>query len=288
MSIVFCIVLFLSWNFYFKNSENNSKNTFIGAASNRSSSDNGTYVAFVEEAVRNYSVFENFKRHPHYTMILEHVSMDLGTGYLDVIKDQAPDFLADINKFKINDLIGNPVKYSYPLIGEISPTTLRYMKVASDLRKYFGKNIGKKIVEIGVGYGGQLLVADQVFNFSEYHLYDLPPVLELTSRYLESHILNGSYKAMTLNQNSGNEVYDLVISNYGFSELPLALQKKYAEKILSKATKGYLTMNTGLHNIPLMRKMLPPFQVFEEKPLSSPNNYIIVWGTDVKSDFKQN
>jgi hypothetical protein len=161
------------------------------------------------------------------------------------------------------------------------------MKVASDLQKHFGDNIGKKIVEIGGGYGGQLLVNDRLFNISEYHLYDLPPVLNLVCKYLESFILNCSYKLSTLNQSSGNDVFDLVISNYAFSELPSQLQRSYIKKIISKASKGYLTMNSGIGNsrptssrlsINELRELLPAFDIVDENPITAPDNYIIVWG----------
>jgi hypothetical protein len=230
--------------------------TFVGAPGNRSESDNGDYVAFVETATRDFRVFSRFKTHPIYQSILEHVTKSAGEKFMAVIQRDSPDFIEQIEKFKINDLVGSPIMHSYPAVGLISPTTLRYVKVASDLRKYFGSGIGNKLVEIGVGYGGQLLVLDQVFRGIEYHLYDLPPVLELASKYLEAHILNCSYRKCTLNQNSGNERYDLGISNYAFSELPSRLQRKYIEKILSRASRGYLTMNSGLPDCTFSRDKL--------------------------------
>jgi len=166
------------------------------------------------------------------------------------------------------------------------------MKVASDLKKYFGLNIGERIAEIGVGYGGQLFINDQIFNVNECHLFDLPPVLDLVSKYLESFILNCSYRTTTINQCSGNSSYDLVISNYAFSELPSHLQKAYIKKVISKSSKGYLTMNTGLENhateidhlkIDELRALLPPFEIVAETPMTSPGNYIIIWGHNISS-----
>jgi len=260
---------------------------FVAEKKNRSDSDNGVYVAFVQEAVENYDVFKNFKRHPDYQMVLEHVGQADGMKYLNIIKNQSPEFLDVIDKFKNNDLIGNPVTCSYPETGQISPTTLRYIKVASDLKKYFGLNIGERIAEVGVGYGGQLLINDQIFSVNECHLFDLPPVLDLVSKYLESFILNCSYKVITINQCSGNFPYDLVISNYAFSELPSHLQRTYIKKVMSRSSKGYLTMNTGLEGhatelnhlkLDELRTLLPPFEVIAENPITSPNNYIIIWG----------
>ena len=274
---------FLKWRF----SQNFGSREFVAEEHNRSESEGGLYVAFVQRAVQHYKVFRNFKRHPSYQAVLEHVNAEDGGKYLDIVRSQSPQILSLVEKCKDNDLIGNPITHSYPQIGKISPTTLRYMKVASDLQKHFGDNLGRKIVEIGVGYGGQLLVNDRLFNIGEYHLYDLPPVLNLVSKYLESFILNCSYRLATLNQSSGNDVFDLVISNYAFSELPSQLQRIYIKKIISKASKGYLTMNSGMGNsrhtssrlsINELRELLPPFDIFEEIPKTSPDNYIIVWG----------
>jgi putative sugar O-methyltransferase len=245
------------------------------------------YVLLVTKAAADYRVFSAFKSDPSYREMLEHVTQELGQKYLAIIKDQSPEFLDQFDQFKINDLVGTPITHFYSGIGMISPTTLRYVKVASDLRKYFGFDIGKKIVEIGVGYGGQLLINDQIFKMKEYHLYDLQPVLSLVQRYLESHILNCAYKTSTLNQNSGDEHYDLAISNYAFSELSSQLQRKYIDKILANSSKGYLTMNSGrkgssftLDKLSLddLRRKLPPFEIFEEHPLTWQENYIIVWG----------
>jgi hypothetical protein len=260
---------------------------FVGAPENRSESDNGAYVAFVERAVRDYATFETFKAHPAYQAILEHVTKEQGAGYLDEIARLAPDLIDRIEEFKANDRIGGGTVHDYPRVGRIGPTTLRYVKVAADLRRHFGPTPGHAIAEIGVGYGGQMLVFDRLFAYGSYDLFDLPPVLALASKYLESHLLKGAYTTSTLNRCRGDAVYDLAISNYAFSELPAGLQRRYAEKILAKARRGYLTMNSGRpdsafpHNhlsMDELRALLPPFEVFDEVPSTAANNYIIVWG----------
>ena len=101
-------------------------------------------------------------------------------------------------------------------------------------------------------------------------MFDLPPVLKLASKYLESHVLNSAYRLCTLNQSDGSEAYDLVISNYAFSELPSGVQTKYIEKVMLKSRRGYLTMNSGTKMslfakdhllIEQLRAVLPPFEV---------------------------
>lgn len=258
---------------------------FVGMVGNRSLSDNGFYVAFVERALSDFNIFQSFKAYQEYHAILENVSLENGLKYLKIIASQTPHFIDIMDKFKINDAIGNPYIVAYgPL--EISPSTLKYVKVASDISILFGDNF-KTIAEIGVGYGGQLLVMDQVVSIERCDLFDLPPVLELTSKYLEAHTLQSSYRKFTLNQHDGQVDYDLVISNYAFSELPSRLQRMYCTKVLSKSARGYLTMNSGMPNsvfqddklsLQELADLLPKFEILEEDPLGHVGNYIIVWG----------
>lgn len=250
---------------------------------------NYDYVQFVEKAAINYKDFLNFKINPSYNYILEHVTKELGQSYLDIIKQEFPKLIDNYDIIKKNDIVGNPNVYEYNNIGTTSPTTIRYAKVASDLKKYFGKNIGEKVCEIGVGYGGQCLVLDTVFDIDEYYLLDMNPVLKLVERYLECFLLKAKYECRTLNQTTKHGEWDLCISNYAFSELPIDMQLKYIEKILFKSKKGYLTMNSGNEinnphyntnhlNVSQLQKLLPPFSIIEEIPLTRQGNYIIIWG----------
>lgn len=261
---------------------------YIGTMGIRSESDNGLYIRAVRNALISHRAFSSFKKQPQYRKILEHVSPESGASYLNLLIDEAPDLIDRIDELKVNDLIGGASRCRFPGVGLISPSTLRYIKVASDLRRFFGIAAGWRIAEIGVGYGGQLLVADRVLTFSEYHLFDLPPVLELASKYLECHLLRGTYQAKTLNQHEGVTDYDLVISNYAFSELPSKLQLAYLTKVISKAKRGYMTMNSGTSeslfsgdklSLAQLKDHLPPFEVHPETPLTCPGNYLIVWGS---------
>jgi len=261
--------------------------TFVGAEYIRSDTDDGLYIRAVENANHNFEAFLNFKRNEDYRVVLEHVSYEQGREYLEILRSEAPDFVEGVNRFLVNDIVGNPIRFFYEGAGLVSPTTLRYLKVASDLRQLFGDLNAVTVGEIGVGYGGQLLILDQIYEFQRYDLYDLPPVLRLTSRYLESHLLNSSYRTTTLNQCGRDASYDLVLSNYAFSELPAKLALKYVEKVLSKARRGYLTMNSGRGtsernrgklSIEDYRNLLPAFEIKEERPLTGADNYILVWG----------
>jgi putative sugar O-methyltransferase len=259
---------------------------FAHAKEYRSDSENGNYASAVINALKNQKAFDNFKRSYSYRDILEHVSEDQGKQYLRILESRADGILAAaIDTALTSDDIGNPIKFWYENYSKpLSPTTLRYLKVASDLKILFGSDLGE-VAEIGCGYGGQTLVNDQLLNVKSARLFDLPFVNKLIDRYLNTHLLKGAYYTAVINKEIPQN-YNLVISNYAFSELPKKLQLAYIEKVLSKAKRGYLTMNSGLDNklsngklsLDELRELLPKFSVIEEEPLTSDQNYLIVWG----------
>lgn len=256
---------------------------------NRSWSDNGLYTQAVARAYSDDAVFAGFKRDPHYCEILEHVTPEQGAIYLEIVEKESPDLLSLIERFKINDRIGNPVLCDFGKIGMISPSTLRYVKVLSDLRNFFGDLSAARIAEIGVGYGGQVLVIDQLWKTKSYTMFDLDPVLKLVTRYLESHILQTAYCPTTYNRFEPGQEFDLVISNFAFSELPRHLQMGYVEKVLKKSKRGYLTMNSGVGDhtdngrflsSAELAQMLPGVEIYPEVSNGKDwaSNYILVWG----------
>lgn len=254
----------------------------------RSDSENGRYAASVDHALRSQRAFDNFKRDKNYREILEHVSRAKGAQYIEILQSRNDGILdLGLNSVLVSDDIGNPIKYNYegfPV--PLSPTTLRYLKVASDLRLLFGDELGN-VAEIGCGYGGQALVNDQLLKVQSATLFDLPIVAKLIERYLDSYLLNGGYRATSINKETKNS-FDLIISNYAFSELPRVLQIGYINKVISGSKRGYLTMNSGTGSdrsdgkltLEELRDLLPSFEVFENPPHVSPFHYIIVWGHD--------
>lgn len=264
------------------------KNSFISREGLRSASDNGGYVAFVESALADHEIFTHFKQNATYQEILEHTSEEQGRQYLKIIAEQTPHFMNMLDSFSVNDMVGGANVIQFTENCRLSPSTLRYVKVASDLTHLFGANLeAAHVAEVGVGYGGQRLVLDQLYRFRSYDMFDLPPVLGLVSKYLESHLLQSSYQARTLNTHDGEKSYDLVISNYAFSELPAVVQRIYVEKVLKKASRGYLTMNSGgadslysdgRMSLEELQSIIPNTRVLEEKPYSFHGNYLLVWG----------
>jgi putative sugar O-methyltransferase len=249
----------------------------------RSDSDDGTYLKDVKKFLDDYSSFKNFKRFKNYNKILEHLSFETGKKYLDLIYKRDKSFISKGLILHEMDKLGNPVKYIY---GEMnfSPTTLRYIKVTQDIKLLFGGKF-KSIVEIGGGYGGQLIANDIYLKIDNYTVFDLDDVNMLIKKYVNSFFTNLNFNAISLNQYKVENI-DLVISNYAFSELPKSVQIYYLEKVLKYASRGYLTLNClnkkdRLNKTELL-KLFPEGEFIKEIPKTGDHNLIFVWGHNKK------
>jgi putative sugar O-methyltransferase len=268
----------------------NSKNLSVngsdrggGAVKLRTSlSDNGEYSDFCLKASNDSLTFSNFRQNSIYRKVLEHVSPQLGEEYLAAITERRPGMLGSIEKIKENDAYGNPDLVEYEPIGKICPSTLRYTKVLADLLNLFDSLDGMNIVEIGVGYGGQCRLINSITLPKEYTLVDIKPALLLAQYYLDGFVLHSVMKYKTMNELRKNS-YDLLISNYAFTELPRKIQNVYLEKIILNSNRGYITYNDitpeYFHSYKKdeLLEIIPNSFVIDEVPLTHEKNCIIVW-----------
>ena len=247
--------------------------TLFGESS--SASDEDSYRNICRLASQDESYFAQFKNIQAYRQILEHLGKDHGQLYLDVVRQQTPEFLGMIEVFRRNDLYGSPRTDVFDKVGAFSSTTLRYMKVASDLKLAYGSSLNQKsIVEIGGGYGGQCLILSAIYQFENYTIVDLPEALALTKKYLEKHnIYNVTYKSF---EDTVDADFDMVISNYAYSECSPEMRKKYMEEILSHSKKGYLT---GFKPtvVEYMDDYHIPYEIWSENPCTGSTNVLVVW-----------
>lgn len=247
-------------------------------------SDNQTYPQVCIQASNDYRFFNNFRRNSIYNQILEHVSEKQGSEYFQIISNDS-EILAAINNFKPNDNYGNPRMYEYPNIGMISPSTLRYIKVLTDIKKHFQTLDTLNICEIGIGYGGQCRVINAYYKPASYCLVDIQPALALAQRFLDNYILHSVLTYKTMNELHQKE-YDFVLSNYAFTELPRAIQDIYLSKVILNSKKGYITYNEitprefNSYKSHELVAMIPGSKILKEEPLTHPKNCIIIWGTD--------
>lgn len=254
----------------------------------RSDSDSTPYSKYVKNVLVDENLYTKFRRDYSYRLILEHVGFKLGRSYLIRLNEDTIERYLNQPDLKKLSFTGSPRKFYFPRLGWISPTVIRYLFVHQEIVRIFGKTHFKNVGEIGVGFGGQLVVSSSLNNIEKYSAYDLPEVLTLTRR-----IVNGiGGKVVTFEEMKIDEVlpasYELVISNYAFSELPTDIQLDYIEKVLSRSERGYLTMNSGRSNysgrsqgklsLEQILHLLPECEILEETPLTGPDNYILIWG----------
>lgn len=206
-----------------------------------SSSNEYKYLNVVNQAINDSKVFENFRSNPGYRDILEHVSDSLATKYYENIRKQLTH-LEIVEFCKVIKNIGNP-----PMVTInntfFNPTSLRYLNVALDIRSKFSNNVFENIVEIGAGYGGQALMLENFFKIKNYTFIDLPEVNTLIEKFLKSHKVNFIPNFSTIEDLRGSSKFDLLISNYAFSELPKRIQLIAINKIINNSSNGYMIVN---------------------------------------------
>lgn len=263
-----------------------SKTTF-----NETQGKSDSQVTFYEQQLsrllKSKKRLSDFRRKYDYREILEHVTYTQGKSYLEQIQEYSPqNYIELIEKNRANDLFGNPYEYQYPGVGRVSPTTLRYISTAIDIFETIRLNKESVVAEIGVGYGGQAAILERMYGIRNYSAFDLPSVIQLSNVYLNS--VNSKLKFTSSGLSSDkNTTWDVVISNYAFSELHRDLQLSYIEHVIAKSKSGYMIMNSGRSNITgrsegklsldEIRNYIPNLQVKEEVPLTGPDNYIIFW-----------
>ena len=228
---------------------------------------------------------QQFQKGPVYNEVVEHISEKQGTEYLRLIAED-PEIFGFVEESKANDKYGNPRMYEYPSIGTISPTTLRYVKVLADLKSCFDTLESRNVCEIGVGYGGQCRIVNAFYKPAKYCLVDIRPALLLARRFLDKYVMRSvlTYKTM---RELRPQQFDLVLSNYAFTELPRDIQDVYLEQIIANSKRGYITYNEispehfNSYKSDELLRAIPGSIKLKEEPLTHPVNCIIVWGTNI-------
>lgn len=259
---------------------------FLGGGT--SITDMGRYPLFCYMASKDKQIFSTFKHNSIYRAVLEHVTEKQGRDYLEVISEYGILTAQDWQEFAKNDSYGSPIQFTYDIHGKnftLSPTTIRYSKVLCDILSMFDTSSINSIAEIGIGYGGQCRLIRTKLPQAMYTLFDLPEVLGLAEKYLSRyHDCMENIRYVDGGHIYLNDDYDLVISNYAFSELQRPVQDMYLEKIILRSKRGYITYNPlscnslgGYSDDELLAK-IPGSVRLDERPLTYQGNCIIVWG----------
>lgn len=250
--------------------------------------DNGIYPAFCLDAAMNESVFQNFRQNSMYTGIVETLGYRDGLAQLkEILKSGYQVFSkADWNTFMQNDLYGDPITFKYEIQGniyEFAPTTLRYVKVLQDILGLMGTRKIEKIVEIGVGYGGQGRILLEYMNIAKYMFVDLPETLKLVEKYLSQYNITSVINLLDGTKEIEVLECDLAISNYAFSELKRNTQDIYIQKVFKHAKNGYIRWNDHAHSmyggysLEEMQNIFPKANIVADQTQADINNCIIMW-----------
>lgn len=169
----------------------------------------------------------------------------------------------------------------------VSPSSLRYISVGVDINRIFKYKANQElnVIEIGCGYGGQSIALSKIVSIKNYTYVDLKEVNKLIEKYVSMNKVSFSYQTKTLFHDFDDN-YDLIISNYAFSELPKRLQKMAYTKILSKSKNGYMINNSfyfsknyKFFDKKKLKALLPSSQFFPENPKaeSHPENFLHIF-----------
>jgi hypothetical protein len=236
------------------------------------------YLEVCKQALEDAEAYAVFKRRGPHRRVVETVMAEDGQRYLDVIVGDYPYLVGLLDWFQDNDKVGGARTYNYPPFGDFSPTTLRYIKILGDLLRLFGPLEVLDILEIGGGYGGQCFTIARYGGFWSYTLVELDPAVWLAKKYLRELGVRGvEYSSSDMFER--RPFYDLVISNYAFSECSRAQQEKYLDA-LRVSKRGYLICNVMPRRMAKAELLaaIPGSTVMPEVPRTASGNYVLVWG----------
>lgn len=226
------------------------------------------YLDLCRRAVEDDEVFANFRRMSPMNMIVENSPLRSGREYFGCIYYQFEWLMEYFDKFKTSDTIGNPEKFIYP-VGEMSPTTLRYIKTIGDLHKFFGSLDGKNIIEIGGGYGGLCKIINDVYRPESYRIYDLFEAQALQFKFLDKFDVPCIYSVLP----DAPEEIDLLIAMYSWSELSHDLQNEYLTNVISKAKNCYIMLNYDMnYSYQLLKDVFPNAEITDYNLFYDDNN----------------
>lgn len=241
------------------------------------------FVGFVSELVKAEDFGAEFKTHPDFCYMLEHVTPKQGAQYWMEIQSRFPRLCGERSELlrlaETNDGIGGPVKSEIPSFGLCSPTNLRYILHALMLLEHYASLSvcpEVELVEIGGGYGGLCFfthrLAEQFgLEIGSYTIFDIEAVCRLQKTVLGKLGLTKVIFAQSRTPRLPERF--VVTSHYCFGELSEGLRNEYSATVLSKAQGGFVTLN----EIEFYRFAGEDraYQVTQEIPLTGPRNQYV-------------
>ncbi len=186
--------------------------------------------------------FESFKQDPYLNLLWENATEEEGRVAFEKIQREYPFLIELFSHFQVSDRVGGARVFSYGDGAVFSPYTLRLMAIAGDLQARVGDLAGKKVVQIGAGYGGLCKVLNDLYAMNGYVIVDLPEQLALAKKYLDALGVRGvEYISVdALGEFSQRGTFDLAISDRSFSEFDRGYQERMLSTVFPHARAGYI------------------------------------------------
>ena len=256
------------------------KSNFKGEWNIQKTSTGQKFLRICRLAIEDDDVFEGFRSEMDYQNIIIGGDDERAQAYLDLHPEISTTQTLQ-NQLQKCDQVGNP-----PITDAgYSTYTLRAYHTYRDLLKYFDTLHNKKIIEIGGGHGGLCHLITEMTDtemYQSYTLVDLPQVNQLAEKYLSRfpEIQHTKIKYMSSEQIIPRK-YDILVSEYAFSELDPRAQKYYLENVVKYCQTAYLAMNVwDLKMKEYLKTYLGKYFVrveeYSEEPISKYPNYIWV------------
>ena len=173
--------------------------------------------------------------------------------YVAFLLENDPRLLIDniLNLQKYDDY-GNPYKYDIVLEDttyNISDSLVPPLFALHHINKYLGNISLSNIIEIGCGFGINTVIFHDLVPPSSYTHIDLPEMLALQKNYLTHYNINDvTYINPTTQLDRLSPEYDLLISDFAFTEFSNDLKKLYFNEVITRCHKGII-IGKGVSNL---------------------------------------
>lgn len=242
------------------------------------------------QAVQDESVFATFKRHPHYTPILEHLTYQQGRQYAKEIERLCIFHTLDWEKLCKNDDLGSANKQHFTVSGidvVISPSTLRYVCLGFKFLNHVAEQKDPNpihIIEVGGGYGGQCYILYSLcdlfqIKIASYTIFDLPEPSQLQVKYL-GHMLQDVSNVHFRTQENPGLLADssYLFSAYALGEISLENKEFYYKLFRNKLKHGYVVWNCDQD----------PSENFHQMLVQTVGSRDVMWSEETPKSFHWN
>lgn len=192
--------------------------------------------------------FDNFKQDKRYRIMLEGGPKIQGEYYLSQINNHSKKdiFYNNLDKFFVNDTVGNPDIHDFGNGIKCSITSLKYTFHILNILELLDGETVKNIVEIGPGYGGLSIIFDSLYNFDTVNFIDLEEANTFNKRYVKQ--FPNFEKKCNFNTSESYKKkdwdgVDLVIGVNSFTECDTHIQVEYFERLILKSKFSYVVRN---------------------------------------------